>query len=309
MRRLAQTVPVLILVSMIVFGLMRAIPGDPAVVLLGPNARPEQITEMRARMGLDQPIWTQYAVWAGHMARGDFGESFLNGFAVRRLITMRAAATVQLAVAATLFALLVAVPLGMLAALRQGTWLDHAVNLYAGLALGIPNFWLGILLVLVFALTLHTLPPSGYAALGDGVAASLRFFVMPTVTLGVHLSAVLLRFIRSALLEALHQDYVRTARAKGLGPRMVVGRHVFRNALIPIITLLGLQFGGLLGGTMIVEAIFDWPGLGRLLIQAIQTRDYSVVQALILLGAGVYVLINLGTDLLYGALDPRIRRG
>jgi peptide/nickel transport system permease protein len=307
-RRLLQTIPVIILVSIVVFAMIRSIPGDPAAVLLGPDVPPEQIIQMRAKMGLDQPIWLQYFIWLGDMLRGNFGNSYLNGFPVSELILRKLPATVQLALAGMVVAMLISIPLGIVSALWRGHWPDRFATFYNSLALGMPSFWLGILLVLIFALKLRVLPPSGYPRSGDGLVKGLKFIILPAFTLGIYISAIFARFIKSSILETLHQDYVRTAYSKGLSKRSVVLHHVLKNALIPVVTVFGIQFGGLLGGAVITESIFDWPGLGRLLVQSILARDYSIVQALILLAVTVYLVVNLFTDLLYGVIDPRVHR-
>ncbi len=307
-RRLLQFIPVIVLVSMAVFGMVRLIPGDPALVLVGPDQPPEVVEEARAAMALDRPIWEQYLAWAGRLVRGDLGVSFVNGFPVTRLIAMKVPATIELALAALVIAVVVSLPLGIISALRQGRWQDHLFTVYTSLAMGIPSFWLAILLVYALSLTLRWLPPSGYISVLEQPVAGARFLIMPAFTLAFFMSAVFGRFIRSSLLETLFQDYVRTAHSKGLAPDLVVKRHVLRNALIPVVTVFGINVGSLLGGAVITESIFDWPGVGRLLVQSISTRDYNVVQALILIAAGVYMLTNLFTDLLYGVLDPRVRR-
>ncbi len=306
-KRLLQTIPVLILVSVLVFAMIRAIPGDPAVVLLGPNASADQIARLRIQMGLDQPVYTQYLIWLGNLARGDMGESFLNGFPVSDLISQKLPATIQLASAALLSAIVISIPLGALAAMKRGSWLDHLISVYTSLGLGVPNFWLAMLLVLLFSLTLKLLPPSGYVSITENPVAGLKAIILPTVTEALYLSAIFTRFVRSSMLETMQQEYVRTAYAKGLARSSVVWRHILKNALIPVVTVFGIQFGGLLGGTVIVESIFNWPGVGRLLITSILSRDYSVVQAVTLMAVVVYMLVNLATDLVYGVLDPRIR--
>jgi peptide/nickel transport system permease protein len=307
-RRLIQVAPVIILVSIIVFIMIRLIPGDPALVLLGTDVTPQQMSAERARMGLDQPVYVQYIIWAGNMIRGDLGNSFINSYPVSQLILKKLPATVQLSVAALLVATLLSFPLGILSALNNGKWPDRLITLYNSLAMGIPSFWLGILLILVFALQLKWLPPSGYADILESPTEGIKYIIMPAVTLGVFISAVWARFIKSSILETIHQDYVRTARSKGLPQNVVITRHVLRNAMIPVITVLGLNFGSLLGGAVITESIFDWPGVGRLLVQSLLTRDYSIVQALILMAVLVYLMVNLVTDLLYGVVDPRISR-
>lgn len=307
-RRLLQIVPVIILVSIVVFAMMRLIPGDPVLVLVGPDAPQEVVDQMRIKMALDHPMWEQYLVWVRNILRGDLGVSFINGYPVSRLINSKLPATMQLSAAALVVALLISLPTGIISALQHGAWPDHLATIFTSLAMGIPSFWLGILLVILFSLKLQLLPPSGYVSLTENPVTGLKFIIMPALTLGIYISAVFARFIRSSILETLFQDYVRTAYGKGLSGRLVVTRHVLRNALIPVVTVFGIQFGALLGGAVITETIFDWPGVGRLLVQSIQNRDYSIVQALILLAVMVYLVVNLFTDLLYGAIDPRVRR-
>jgi peptide/nickel transport system permease protein len=305
--RLVQFVPTLFVVSIVVFLMVRAIPGDAAYTMLGPTAKPEQIAAMRAEMGLDEPLWKQYLVWIEGVLRGDLGRSWINNFPVADLIKQKLPATIALAAGSMAIAVLIAVPMGILPALRPGGWIERAAALYNGLMLAIPTFWLGVLLVLVVSLRLGWLPPSGYVPFREDPLQSLKLLILPSFTLGAYLSAIFARFLHSAVSEALSQDYVRTAAAKGLAESAVVGRHVLRNALIPVVTMLGIQFGGLLGGAVIVEAIFDWPGLGRLLVTSISSRDYAVVQGTILLAASAFLFANLLTDLTYGLLDPRIR--
>ncbi len=242
------------------------------------------------------------------MLRGDFGNSFINGFPVSRLILLKVPATVQLSLAALFVALAISLPLGTAAALNRGRWPDHLATVFTSLAMGIPSFWLGILLVLFLALQLRWLQPSGYVSFGENPGQSLKLILMPALTLGIYVSAVFTRFLKSSILEVMSQDYVRTARGKGLPEGQVARRHILRNALIPLVTVFGIQFGALLGGAVITESIFDWPGVGRLLLTSIQTRDYSIVQALILLAVLVYLIVNLLTDLTYGFIDPRVRQ-
>jgi peptide/nickel transport system permease protein len=305
--RLLQFVPTLFIVSVVVFLMVRAIPGDPAHAMLGPTAKPEQIAAMRARMGLDEPIWRQYLVWIEGVARGDLGRSWINDFPVAELIRQKLPATVVLAFSSMIVAIFIALPIGILPALRPGSWVERVAALYNSLMLAVPTFWLGVLLVLVVSLRLGWLPPSGYVPVTENPLQAVKLLILPSVTLGAYLSAIFARFLHNAIVENLSQDYVRTASAKGLSERSVVGRHVLRNALIPVVTMLGIQFGGLLGGAVIVEAIFDWPGLGRLLVTSISSRDYAVVQGTILLAATAFLVVNLLTDLTYGLLDPRIR--
>jgi peptide/nickel transport system permease protein len=305
--RLVQLLPVLLLASVAVWLMIYLIPGDPALALLGADATPEQLARARTLMGLDRPLPVQYALWLRRVLRGDLGVSYLNGLPVSTMLAQRVPVTLQLTLASLAVALLIAAPLGIVSAVRPRSWIARAVTGYNALAMAIPTFWLGILLVLCFGLWLRWLPPSGFVPAWQEPARALRFLVLPAFTLGAYVSAVLARFVRAALLETLFQDYVRTARAKGLGERAVVAVHALRNALIPVVTVVGLQFGAFMGGAVITEAIFDYPGLGRMLLQAILTRDYTVVQGTILFVVLAFVVINLLTDLAYALLDPRIR--
>jgi peptide/nickel transport system permease protein len=305
--RLVQLLPVLLLASVGVWLMIYLIPGDPAIALLGPDVTPEQVQRTRALMGLDRPLPVQYALWLGRVVRGDLGVSYLNGLPVTTMLAQRVPVTLQLTVASLVVALAIAAPLGIASAVRPRSWIARMVTGYNALAMAVPTFWLGILLVLFFGLWLRWLPASGFVPFWEEPGRALRFLILPAFTLGAYVSAVLARFTRAALLETLYQDYVRTARAKGLGERPVIGLHALRNALIPVVTVVGLQFGAFMGGTVITEAIFDYPGLGRMLLQAILTRDYTVVQGTILFVVVAFVVINLLTDLTYALLDPRIR--
>jgi peptide/nickel transport system permease protein len=305
--RLAQMIPVLFLASIAVWLMVYLIPGDPAIALLGPDVSPEQLERARERMGLNQPLPIQYALWVGRVVQGDLGVSYISSLPVRTMLAQRIPVTLQLTLAALVVALAIAIPLGIIAAIRPRSVAGILASGYNALAMAVPTFWLGILLVLFFGLQLKWLPTSGFVPLWEEPGRALRFLALPAITLGAHVSAVLARFTGAALLETLFQDYVRTARAKGLRERSVVGVHALRNALIPVVTVVGLQFGAFMGGAVITEAIFDYPGLGRMLLQAILQRDYTVVQGTILFVVVTFVLINLLTDLVYAYLDPRIR--
>lgn len=307
LRRLVQTLPVLFLSSILVFGLVRFIPGDPAILIAGPDALPEQITAARARLGLDQPIYVQYTIWLGQVLRGDLGVSILNGYPVFDLITRKFLATLQLTAGGLLVALVVSLPLGILSAVKRDSWFDRLTSLVVALGQAIPTFWLGILLVLVFALQLKWLPPSGRVEFSQKPVLALRLMILPSLTLGFYSATVLTRFLKSSIREVLEMDYVRTARTKGLTEPGILTRHVLKNALIPVVTILGLQLGAFLGGAVVTESIFDWPGLGRLMLQAIGTRDYPVLQGAVLFVVVTFVGVTLITDLTYGFLDPRIR--
>jgi peptide/nickel transport system permease protein len=306
-RRVLQFLPVLVVASVSVWLMIYLIPGDPALSLLGPDATPDQLRRTRIQMGLDRPLPVQYALWLGRAAHGDLGVSYLNGLPVTTILAQRIPVTFQLTVGALAVALLIAGPLGIASAVRPRSFLARVMTGYNALAMAVPTFWLGILLVLFFGLYLRWLPTSGFVPLWEDPGRALRFMLLPAFTLGAYVSAVLARFVRAALLETLFQDYVRTARAKGLAEGQVVGRHALRNALIPVATVVGLQFGAFLGGAVITEAIFDYPGLGRMLLQAILQRDYTVVQGAILFVVAVFAVVNLLTDLVYALLDPRIR--
>ena len=305
--RLLQAVPVLFLVSVLVFSLIHLTPGDPALELLGPNAVPEQVAALRTDLGLDRPLPVQYVVWMGHVLRGDLGRSYLNRFPVAQLLRRSWPVTLQLTMGALVVALGLAVPLALAAVRYRRTWADQVVVAGLAVAYATPTFWIAILLVFLLSVRLGWIPPSGYVPPWEAPAQALRLLIMPSFALGLGVAAVLARFLRATVLEELAREYVRTARAKGLAERGVLYRHAVRNALIPVVTVLGLQFGTFMGGAVLTEAIFGLPGIGRLLWNAVQARDYAVVQGTILVTTGVFVLINLLTDLCYGLLDPRIR--
>ncbi len=306
-RRLVQLIPVVLLSSLLVFMLLHLIPGDPAQIVAGPDATPDVIAAVRHKMGLDRPLLVQYGIWLGNASRGDMGSSYISRMPVLDLVGYAFPATLQLTMAALVLALVISLPLGVLASLKQGAKLDLFVQGYTALGLGVPNFWLGILLILVFALLFGLLPPGGRIDPMQSLSYGLKTLILPAVTLAIQISAVFTRVVRTAMLEVLHEDYVRTARAKGLQERVVVVRHALRSALVPVVTVVGLQFGRLLGGAVVVESVFAWPGVGRLMIQAVDQRDYMVVQAGLLWLVLVFLLINLLTDLLYAVLDPRIQ--
>jgi ABC-type dipeptide/oligopeptide/nickel transport system permease component len=283
----------------IVFLAVRIVPGDPAAMMIGPGGTDEDIDALRERLGLDESIPVQYGRYLSDVARMDFGDSLWLNRPVASEVASRVAATARLAGAATLIGLLVSFPLGIAAALKRGSPLDGVISIVSLLGQSVPSFWLGIMLILVFARQLQVLPSSG--------SSGWSHLVLPAVTLAMPLIGVLTRLIRSGLLDVMYEDYVRTARAKGLSPRVVLARHAMRNMLIPVITVIGLQVGNLLGGAVIVETVFGWPGIGRLLVDAINQRDYPLVQVAILFITSSFIFINLIVDLSYGWLDPRIR--
>ena len=298
-RRLVLTIPVLLGVATLVFALIHLVPGDPAQSMLGDGASPEEVQKLRTALGLDKPLVEQYWSFMTGLVRGDLGSSFRYGTPVAREIRDRLFRTFQLAVAAMLVAVAIAIPLGILAAVFRGTAIDHAAMTLALIGISMPNFWLGPLLAILFAVYLGWLPVSG--------TGGLTHLVLPAVTLGAALAAILARMTRASVLEELRELYVLAARARGASRTRAVVRHAFRNSLIPVVTIIGLQFGAVLTGTIITETIFAWPGVGRLLIQAINFRDYPLVQGCILFISFTYVMMNLLTDLTYGLLDPRIR--
>jgi peptide/nickel transport system permease protein len=287
-----------------------AVPGDPVAVIVGENGTPEQMQAVRERLGLDKPVIVQYFSWLGNALQGDLGVSIQNREPVRDLIAQRIPATIQLGIAATFVGLLLGIPVAVISALRPNSWIDRSLSGWSALALGVPTFWLGILLILLFAVYLKWLPAaSTYVSFAESPWQAVQNLLLPALTLGVYVSGIFARFLRASLLGELKADYVRTARSKGLRERDVVGRHVMRNALLPFVTIVGLMMANFIGGTVVTESVFTYPGLGRLLIQAISTRDYPLIQGCILVILLVFVLINLLVDVLYAYIDPRIDYG
>jgi peptide/nickel transport system permease protein len=301
LRRLWQSALTLVGVSLFVFVILRVIPGDPAKMLLPEGAPQSAVEELNRALGLKEPIWVQYAIFLRSVARGDFGQSFQYKAPALRVVVERVPATIELALTAMLLTVLFGVSIGILAAVRRGTGYDYAGTVLAVLGQSLPNFWLGIMLVLLFGVTLRWLPTSGFQG--------WQYLILPSITLAAFPTALVARLTRSSLLEILGQEYIRTGRAKGLGERAVILRHALRNATIPLLTLLGLQIGTLLGGAVITESVFAWPGMGKLVVDAIFFRDFPVVQTVLILSATIFVVINLAIDLLYTVLDPRIRYG
>lgn len=307
LRRLAQLLPVLLLASVGIWAMVYAIPGGPVGMILGENATPEQIAALRAELGLDRPVIVQYWAWLTNALAGDLGVSLHSRQPVVSLIGERLPATIQLGLAATLVGLLIGIPVAVASALTPGSWLDRALSFWSALALGVPTFWLGILLILLFAVYLRWLPSaSGYVPIWESPLEMLRNILLPALTLGIYVSGIFARFLRASLVAELRADYVRTARSKGLPERDVVGRHVMRNAMLPFVTIVGLMMANFIGGTVVTEAVFTYPGLGRLLITAISTRDYPLIQGCILVILVIYILINVMVDVLYAYIDPRI---
>lgn len=306
-RRLLQLLPVLLLASLGIWAMIYAVPGGPVASIVGENANPEQIREVTERLGLDRPVLVQYWSWLSSALSGDLGASLHAREPVLHLIMQRVPATLQLGLCATIIGLTLGVPVAIASAIRPNSWLDRTLSGWSALALGVPTFWLGILLILLFSVELRWLPSaSAYVPFLESPWQAFRNTLMPALTLGVYVSGIFARFLRASLLSELKADYVRTARSKGLPERDVVGRHVMRNALLPFVTIVGLSLATFIGGTVVTEAVFTYPGLGRLLIQAIGSRDYPLIQGSILFILVIYVMMNLLVDILYAYIDPRI---
>lgn len=307
LQRLGSLLIVLLGVSILTFAIIPLIPGDPARVRLGVQATPETVAAVREQLGLNRPLAVQYGNWLrGIVTRGDFGESLISSRPIAPEIGRRLPATLTLALAALLIGLTIALPLGTLSALRPGSKRDLGASVFSQVGVSVPDFWMGILLILLFAEVLGWLPSSGYAAPSEGLGAYLSHLLLPALTAGIVSGSIMTRFVRSALLEVMGLDYVRTARAKGLVERLVVGKHVLRNAAIPIVTIIGLQMATLLSSVVVVEVIFSWPGLGSLALTSTLQRDYPTLQAAVLVSATIFTVINLLTDLSYVLLDPSV---
>ncbi len=308
-RRVLVAIPTLFLVALMVFALQRALPGDPFLVIAGEERDPEMIARLRAVYRLDDPIFVQFFAWLGQVVQGDFGRSLRTGEPVLGLIAQKLPVTLQLAVASILVAVAIGIPAGILAARNKGTAIDYSTSALALSGLSIPNFWLGIMLILVVSVELKWLPASGYESIFVDPKAAIERLIMPAFVLGGGLAAFIMRHTRSAMLEVLRSDYVRTARAKGLDENTVVNRHALRNALVPIITLSTLLFGELLAGAVLTEQVFTIPGFGKLIVDAVFNRDYGVVQGVVLCTAIGFILMNLLADILYVLVNPRLRSG
>ncbi|MDJ0499062.1 MAG: ABC transporter permease [Acidimicrobiia bacterium] len=306
-RRILQMLLALLGVSVVVFALIHLVPGDPVRVALGTRFDQDLYDALRERAGLDRPLIEQYFTWLGNAITGDLGVSFRNGQPVTTLILERLPATITLALAALFIALVVALPAGIISAIRSGSSLDYTVSAASQVGISMPDFWAGVMYILLFSLTLSWLPSSGFSPFGDGAVEWLRHLILPALTIGLISGSIITRFVRSAVLEAMNQDYVLTARAKGLTEWQIVRRHVLPNAWIPIVTVVGLQLGFLLGGVVVVELIFAWPGLGRLALIAVKDRDFTVLQGSVLYIAFMFLAINLIVDIIYARLDPRVR--
>lgn len=306
-RRLLLMLPVMLLVSLIIFALLRLTPGDPVRTMLGEEPDPATIAAVRQEYGLDRPLPLQYVAWLGRLLQGDMGRSLRTRQPVREAIIERLPATFELGLTALLFSLVLAIPVGILAAVKRNSGWDLFASGFTLIGVSLPNFFLGIILILVFALVLRLVPPGGFVPLDRGVGENLRRLILPAITLGTASLAVNMRLMRSSLLDTLSQEYIRVARAKGLSERSVILRHALKNAFIPVITVIGIQIGSILEGAFITETLFIWPGVGRLAVDSIGGRDYPVVQGIVLLSALSFLLANLVVDLLYAYLDPRIK--
>jgi peptide/nickel transport system permease protein len=306
-RRLLATIPVMAVVAVLVFSMLRLTPGDPAAIIAGAAANSQDIIDIRQKLGLDRPIVEQFAIWIGHVLSGDFGESFFFKKQVAELILDRVGPTLALATFTMVWSVLIAVPLGVIAANRQGTWVDRLVMGFSVLGFSVPVFVIGYTLIYVFSIRLNWLPVQGYQPIAEGLGGFIQRLILPSLTLSVIYIALIARITRTSILEVLGEDYIRTARAKGLPNRVVLMRHALRNAAVPIITVIGIGIAFLIGGVVVTESVFSIPGLGRLTVDAVLARDYPTVQAVILLFSIVYVLLNLLVDVAYTLLDPRIR--
>ncbi|WP_456292669.1 ABC transporter permease [Pseudomonas sp. AK106] len=307
LRRLLSAIPTLILVSLFVFTLQKLLPGDPVQAMAGEERDPAVMEYLREKYRLNDPLPLQYVHWVGNVLQGDFGTSLRTEQPVTVLLASKLPVTIELAVLALIIALVIGIPTGVISAVRKDTSVDYAANVFALSGISIPHFWLGILLIMIFAVKLQWLPASGFVPLGEDVGQNLKTLILPAFVLGAGLSGVLMRHTRSAMLEVLRADYVRTARAKGLFPRTVILKHALRNALMPIVTLTTLLFGELLGGAVLTEQVFSIPGFGKMIVDAVFNRDYAVVQGVVLCVAIGFLLLNLLADVLYRLINPRLR--
>ena len=306
-RRVISTVPVMLVVAIFVFLLLHLTPGDPATVIAGDYARPEDIARIRESLGLDKPLHIQFFTWLGAVLQGDLGESIFSNLPVSKLIAQRLEPTLALSISTIIFAIVLAVPMGVLAAWKAGTWIDRSVMLFAVLGFSVPVFVIGYVLMYIFSLQLGWFPVQGYKPIADGFFPFLQSIALPTLALGIIYTALIARISRASVLEVLTEDYIRTGRAKGLNNRVLLLKHALKNAAVPIVTIIGIGIALLIGGVVVTESVFNIPGLGRLTIDAVLRRDYPIIQGVILVFSAVYVIVNLFIDVLYTVLDPRIR--
>jgi len=307
--RLIALIPMLLALSIASFALVHVIPGDPALVMLGGEGTPQQVAELRKQLGLDRPLPVRYWEWLTRVVRGDLGESLYNRTRVVDELIWRFPTTLSLVFLALLISILIGVPAGLLSAVFRNSWVDHVARVLTLVSLSMPSFWLGLMLIILFSLKLNLLPVVGYTSVVTDLWSGLRFLILPSCALGTYLTALIARLVRSSVLEILGLEYIRTARAKGLRERVVLFRHALSNALIPAVTVMGINMGILLGGSAVIETLFVLPGVGQLVITALYNRDLPVIQGLILYISVLYVLINLFVDILYTYLDPRLRFG
>lgn len=307
LRRVLTLVPVLIAISFVSFLLLAIIPGDPAAIMLGADASPGALEALRERLGLNRPLLERFVWWFGHAVRGDFGDSLYQNRPVVEMVLARLPVTLMICFLATIISMVVGLTAGVVSAINRNRPTDHIVRVVSLIGLSMPEFWLGLLLILLFSIRWQVFPITGFVPLGEDFFGSLQYFVLPSLALGLTLAGFLTRLTRSSMLEVLSADYVRTAKSKGLRPRRVVLRHALGTALLPLVTVIGLNFGRLLGGAVVIETVFSLPGIGRLIVLAITQRDFPVVQAAVLYVAVIYTIINLITDLSYMVLDPRVR--
>ncbi len=308
-RRLMLLIPVLLVVAVVAFLATHMMPGDPVIMVLGDFAPPEQIAAMRLQLGLDKPIYIQFVFWVQQILRGDLGQSLFLNMPVTQAIIGRLEPTLLLALIGQSLGILIGVPLGIMAAVRHRTWIDQGSIGISLIGISVPSFWLALMLIMVFSVRLHLLPSSGYAPIAEAGIGAAKYLILPGVTLGFMQSAIIARMTRSAMLDILNQDYIRTARAKGLSEKVVILQHALRNAMIPVVTVIGFSMAVLLGGTWIVETLFNIPGTGSLAITAIMRRDYPIIQGSMIFTAGIYVLVNLLVDISYAVINPRIKYG
>ncbi len=305
--RLVNSIPVLLIVSLVSFSIMQMVPGDPASIMAGPQATAREVEEMRQALGLNKPFLDQLVIWYGNLFQGDLGRSILLGRSVGQAISERLGITLALALFGFIVTLAIAVPAGVFAALKQNSWMDQAVMTIALAGVSLPNFWLGLMLIVLFSVVLDLLPAGGYVPVADGLWPWFKSLILPSFSLAMLQVGLLARITRSAMLEVLRQDYIRTARAKGLARIYVVGKHALKNALVPVITVIGIVFSLLLSGSVVIETVYSLPGLGRLLATSILSRDYPVIQGGLLVTAAMFVFVNLAVDVLYALIDPRLR--
>lgn len=306
-RRLIAVLPVMAVVGIVSFSIIRLTPGDPALFFVTADATPDQIQMVRERLGIDRPFLEQFGIWAAGVVRGDLGQSFYQRRPVMEMFWSRFPPTLWLAVLAQVLAMAIAIPTGLASALRPNSWIDRGLTLFALLGVSMPGFWLALLLILTFSVNLNLLPVQGYVDPTEDFVRGMRHLVLPVIALGYSQAALIARMTRAAMLDVLHQDYVRTARSKGLRERRVVLAHALRNAMNPILTVTGLTVTQLISGSIIIEIVFNYPGVGRMIVDAVTRRDFPVIQGSMMIVAFMYVFVNLVVDLSYGLFDPRIR--